>query len=100
MGSHMEDSNQVDSEVAHVCDPRCDDYCYSCNRHEPIPPEYYRMCHECFHVYVTEKELVDEHNALLRNLGATVAGLVSLEKPLFIKAGIDVWTCPKCIHDF
>lgn len=78
----------------HKCGPWCADYCYTCNRHEPVPPDYYRICIECFHVYATEQELIDAHNALALSMAEGAH-----ETPT-VSRGVDVFSCPKCIHDF
>lgn len=82
----------------HKCSADCKDYCYSCKRHEPLPPEYYRMCGECFHVFETEKGLVESHNALIRSMAVAVPG--QDERPPYAKLGGPIWSCPLCLHDF
>lgn len=79
----------------HKCGPHCNDYCYSCGRHEPVPLDgYYRICAECFHVYVTEQELIDGHNALVLSMAEGMHEVPTVSR------GVDVFACPKCIHDF
>lgn len=78
------------SLVKHVCSPVCDDYCFACNRHEPLPSEYYRTCAECLHSFVTEAELVDAHNKVLEGIPRSVP----------VTMGDQVSCCPFCIHDF
>lgn len=46
----------------------------------------YRTCHECFHVFFTEADLIGAHN---RDPGARQ-----------VTSGDEMWSCPECIHDF
>jgi hypothetical protein len=86
------------------CSPQCPHYCYSCGTHEPLPDKWYRMCGECLHVFVTEAELVREHNALLAEIRQDVTNVgvpVPPEGvPPDVTTGKQVFCCPKCIHDF
>lgn len=57
--------------------------------YEPIPPTYYRICPECWHVFVTSEELLKAHNEILAEL------LMSPETDVE-----QVFICPVCTHDF
>jgi hypothetical protein len=72
--------------MAHICTPECKDFCYSCGKHEPIPEKFYRLCGECFHVFVTEEELLEAD--------AKASGKERREHGELIQS------CPLCIHDF
>ncbi len=79
----------------HVCSPDCPDYCFSCNAHEPLEPTYYRVCGECLHVFRTEADLLLLHNEILDEL--SVSAVTAVKK---VTSGEQVFSCPKCIHDF
>jgi hypothetical protein len=66
------------------------EHCYSHNAHEPIPEKYYRICGECWHVFVTPEELMAEHNNRLDEVGAPLGGCTVDQIPC----------CPLCTHDF
>ena len=40
--------------------------------HEPIPPDCFRVCGECWHAYPTAQALVDEHNRVLHEMAVTM----------------------------
>ena len=58
--------------------------------YEPLPEKYYLVCGECWHVYVTEQDLMNEHDKLVEELGLTV----------FEVKAEQVHICPLCAHDF
>lgn len=71
-------------------------YAYSTDEHcaihgyEPIPEEYYHICGECHHVFVTAEELVEKDAAMYR----TVTGKLRRSRPE------DIDICPECTHSF
>lgn len=86
----------------HKCGPWCEDYCYSCRKHEPFTNDSYQGCSECLHVFETEKELVDKHNEVIRRMATEPQAPfkpVGLTKRT-VKRGKEVLCCPLCIHDF
>lgn len=88
--------------IEHVCGPWCMDYCYTCKKHEPLTPDYFEACAECLHVFETEQDLVDAHNAMIRSMAVTHPGeKVNLtERPPYVKLGDKIYSCPLCLHDF
>lgn len=68
------------------------DWCHSCLKLEPLPDEYYSVCGECGHVYVTAEELLEAENRLLFEMQVT--------KPPVVTDPEHVYTCPLCGHDF
>lgn len=69
----------------------CTDDSPVCNihyKHEPDQEGDYLACGECFHVFRTAEELIEEYNK---------------DRPDFLLAITDasrVATCPHCAHDF
>ena len=67
------------------------DFCWSCYKDEPIPETgAFQVCGECFHVYVTEDDLLASHNRVLAEMG----------EPPRIELGDLRHFCGECIHDF
>lgn len=64
-------------------------HCYIHDEDEPDVPGDYRACGECFHVYRTATELLDEENKIMRSMGLP-----------FTQDAAEVVTCPLCTHDF
>jgi hypothetical protein len=61
------------------------DYCYSCDRYEPIPADgYYLICLECGHVFVDRLDLEDS----------------ALSWQGILRQAEDLKFCPLCLHDF
>lgn len=65
---------------------------------EPIPEQYYRICFECGHCYVTGQELLDMMNDFLYQ------GWFKYEQGLtpwipYTNAD-DIYHCAYCAHDF
>lgn len=61
------------------------DWCHSCLKLEPLPAEYYIVCGECGHVYVTPEDLVDAYVE---------------EFPGYRPMAEHIASCAKCWHDF
>lgn len=59
--------------------------------HEPIPKDYYRVCGECGHVFVTADELVSKDLAMHHAVGLLDAQPRDPER---------IEVCPECTHDF
>ena len=66
-----------------------DDFCYI-HGYEPMPPQYYRICGECWHVYVTPEELVQKD----------LYQRASVSLPVEPMKAEDITICPECLHDF
>lgn len=67
-----------------------DDWCYSCNRSEPIPEAgAYLVCGECFHCFDTADDLM----AAVRKMAAEIG----VQAPA---SADEVYFCPLCAHDF
>lgn len=66
-----------------------DDWCYSCHKPEPLPANFFRICGECMHCFVTEAELRAAMAATHRECGLPPP---APDAPL--------WVCPLCAHDF
>lgn len=60
--------------------------------YEPVPADYYRLCVECGHVYVTAAELVLLDQDVRRRLGG--------ERDPSPRTVDEIEVCPLCIHDF
>lgn len=65
--------------------------------HADEPPEGYRWCLECGHMYVTEAELVAAHNKEMDVLSQFGPGESHL--PLATSAS-EIYGCPACAHDW
>lgn len=37
------------------------DWCYYCQKVEPLPDYYYRVCAKCLHVFLTPQELIEAY---------------------------------------
>lgn len=57
---------------------------------EPIPPNPYQVCAECWHCFNTREDLVAEVNKVLGELGVKIHA----------DNGNVIYTCPLCTHDF
>jgi hypothetical protein len=91
------DSGHLDTCPGHP------DWCYGHNAVEPIPEGVipYLCCFECKHAYLTEAELVAEHNKIVTEMNEYSARheLPNPVIPLVTSAEF-IYTCPLCIHDF
>lgn len=68
------------------------DWCYSCNRSEPIPEGAYLVCRECFHCWPTVDDFTADVLRMLDELGG-------LSREHLVTA--EAWPfCPLCGHDF
>lgn len=66
----------------------CMDWCYGCERCEPVRDGDYTVCGECLHVYRTAEELWE------RYVDGAPEGTYSA------RSVDDVFFCPVCMHDF
>jgi len=66
------------------------DWCHSCLKLEPLPDDYYIVCGECGHVYVTTEELVKA----FRDYYEPRVGQMLPASPE------EIYACPLCGHDF
>lgn len=91
--------------MTHICDGNetcwaSEDWCAGHQRHEPVPEGVtpYRRCGECWHIFVTEQELIDADNEMMNSIVGIEDGdgIVPLPK---VKAD-QIWVCPVCCHDF
>jgi hypothetical protein len=57
----------------------------------------YQYCLECGHVYVTEQDLMDAYNAIIREMRKTSEEPEHLQEKT---SGKDIYFCQCCIHDF
>lgn len=55
--------------------------------HEPIPEKYFRICGECWHVFVTAEELVQAYRD----------EMPEPKRPTPLE---EIYFCPYCTHDF
>jgi hypothetical protein len=63
------------------------DTCYI-HGYEPIPETgYYRLCGECYHVFVTPEELVEAY-------------VLNAPSPVVVPDVAEIHFCPHCTHDF
>ena len=72
---------------------KIEEFCYF-HGWEPDLPGDYRACLECAHIFRTEQELVDAHNAILEEMkkyGDVGPPATNAE---------EIWACPHCTHDF
>ncbi|MEU4726501.1 hypothetical protein AB0G06_43480 [Nonomuraea dietziae] len=79
------------------------DYCWSCNKDEPIPPSgAYVVCFECGHVYATEQDLIDAYNRIVTEMNADGARRYGdAHQPIALRTSADgIYFCQHCIHDF
>lgn len=68
------------------------DWCYSCNRSEPIPDGgAYVVCPECWHVYPTAADLLASHNRVIAEMGDPTRDTLTDNLASF---------CGECMHDF
>lgn len=68
------------------------DWCYSCNRSEPIPDGAYLVCRECFHCWVTKDDFTADVRIMLHEINLNETGItVRVE---------DFPFCPLCSHNF
>jgi len=70
--------------MANMTDDRC-----AVHGHEPIPPEYYLICGECFHVFVTVEEFVEADRRMSVDCGL----------PNVARDPEEIFACPLCTHD-
>lgn len=85
-----------------------DTHCWWHNVDEPWNDSYYCVCGECFHVYKTEQELVDEYNRVTGEMNADpdrdkfpAPGAKVPRDPIPPKtSGDDIHFCQFCMHDF
>lgn len=68
------------------------DWCHSCCRLEPLPAEYYQVCGECGHVYVTAADLVAAYVVMVGDRASMIR--VDDVKPE------EIYFCQLCLHDF
>lgn len=76
------------------------DYCISCDRDEPVPPEgAYIYCLECGHVFKAGQELVEAYN---REISKMLASPMydGWPEATYIDSADKVPFCPLCLHDF
>lgn len=88
-----------------INDPPCEmrDMCWSHNVNEPANEETYRICFECNHVFQTEDDLVNAHNAKVEEMRMDGPGGDFEWEVAYIplaQRGSDIHCCPFCIHDF
>lgn len=87
------------SLVKHKCTPDCVGYCHWHGRHEPTAG--YRVCFECGHVFLTERNLIEAHNRVVAELNADQTPNYWPTKVIpDATSGEEVFCCPFCIHDF
>lgn len=69
-----------------------EDWCYSCNRSEPIPPDgAFWVCGECHHCWPTADDFIIDVRQMLEEVG----GRVELDVQV-----LKAWPfCPRCSHD-
>lgn len=67
-------------------------FCYSCNRTEHIPVDFYRVCAECGHVYKTPDQLVGAWNHAVLSMG--------VDEYKTSDEADTIWFCQECCHDF
>ena len=81
------------------------DYCYACGQYEDSLRAFH-VCFECNHVFKTEQDLIDGHNAILDDLNKEELCAWGEEKPIertplpHVTSAKEVHSCPLCIHDF
>lgn len=73
--------------------------------YEPVPPDAFRICVECGHVYASEQELLDAHNAVLLQIQthSRLQWQRGDEPPYVYHAAVSadqVHCCPLCTHDW
>lgn len=71
-----------------------DGWRWSHNRSAPTTESTYRVCSECSHVFETEGDLIRDHTAVLLGLCKPGQGVALTD------SGSDIYTCPRCAHDF
>jgi len=82
--------------------------CEACGKPMPLDGRWYISCDECFHVYLTEQDLIDATNKLNREINEATG--MGTEAPTFngeplpeipmVSSGADVHYCPCCLHSF
>lgn len=76
-----------------MTEPPGPDWCHYHSRDEPVPAggKYFHICGECFHLFATAEDLMQQHTLELvkLKLGRRVAVRVE-----------DIYACPFCAHDF
>ena len=75
------------------------DYCYSCNRDEPLSGHDYQVCGECFHVYRTRLHLLWDHAKIVFGLCSWWRRIPWKLASAFIRPS-RIFSCPRCAHDF
>jgi hypothetical protein len=68
------------------------DWCHSCCKLEPRPDDYYQICGECGHVFVTASELEE---AALLNIPEK-----HRDGRYYEVEAASIFFCPLCAHDF
>lgn len=66
------------------------DHCYV-HGYEPLPKEWYRICVECWHCFITKEELVAKDLEIRRACGDPTAEPMDPDQ---------IYICPVCTHDF
>jgi hypothetical protein len=81
--------------VPHQAEDSCQGlHCFSHDEDEPGEP-CYRLCGECFHVFPTAGDLVQDHNAEVQVMMARWGG------NLLMAADVgEIFSCPWCAHDW
>lgn len=72
---------------------------WCCSHHvmEPVPPNAYRVCFECGHVYPTAESLVEADRVLDAQIRESCDDFGP--EPLPVPAD-EILSCPECLHDF
>lgn len=66
-GRNLAPVTSLDLPVTYVGSHDIRDEC-AIHGHEPIPPDCFRVCGECWHAYPTAQALVEEHNKILQEM--------------------------------
>jgi hypothetical protein len=119
MTSEPVDPNFAPNLAPHHSNDECRPY--HCAWHEVDEPlEGYLLCGECFHIFVTEEELVEADYAMrsearqrhrdvrdVQALDADTARVLQLLSPATPpalpggrRAAENIYACPHCAHDF
>lgn len=76
-----------------MTEPPGPDWCYYHERDEPVPEDgcVFRICGECFHLFRTAEDLMQQHSLELAKLKLERRTAPSVEA---------IYACPFCAHDF
>jgi len=75
---------------------------YHNRKEEPTVAEPYMGCGECWHIWNTEQELMDDYNKMMDEIEQEVNEGYTEPIAIFIRKtnGWQLMTCPLCSHDF